>query len=240
MIGGSIRIPRLSSPSASELRGLMVSGSTGTVHIEGVRIAPLAGAICNEGIDIAAPHAVVQIQNCRIGPITRPDIQHNDIVQTWGGVRELRIDHLTGLSNYQGLTLKGDNGTTMRNAIIRNVNIDATNIPPNYQQYLWFEPGTGTGAALTDEVYLNLPSFQALRSAVWPQWNSTSAPCTVLSNGWLQRPAKAKLVGIVKPGKPVGGDFVPGGRAGVGYISPGYLKSPAAPIEAARRQAARI
>lgn len=36
---------------------------------------------------------------------------HPDIIQTRGGVGELRIDHLTGSTDYQGLYFKNDGDT---------------------------------------------------------------------------------------------------------------------------------
>jgi hypothetical protein len=126
-IGGHIRIsgqPRFAS--AIDRRAIVVSdaadGSSPTgriVHLEGLLID---GDDLAEGINTNAPSAIVQLQNIRVERVTirgaddrdgtggydRPS--HPDIIQLWGGKKELRIDGLTGKSNYQGIFLNEDRG----------------------------------------------------------------------------------------------------------------------------------
>jgi hypothetical protein len=126
-IGGHIRIagqPRFAT--AISRRAIVISDSadgsspTGrTVHLEGLLID---GDDLSEGINTNAPSAVVQLQNIRVerviirgaddrdgtGGYDKPS--HPDILQLWGGKRELRIDGLSGQSNYQGIFLNEDRG----------------------------------------------------------------------------------------------------------------------------------
>ena len=56
------------------------------------------------GLPLKAPEAIVQVQNVRIyngGGFDTANHNHSDIIQPWGGVKELRIDYLTGSTNYQ-------------------------------------------------------------------------------------------------------------------------------------------
>ena len=99
---------------SSEHRGIYIADATGIVHIEGVLVDD-ADVGRGNGVAIAAPAATVQIENDRFVNLTgTQDTNHADVVQVWGGVKELRIDHLTGSTNYQGLTINPDlapNGT---------------------------------------------------------------------------------------------------------------------------------
>ncbi|HVS78815.1 MAG TPA: glycosyl hydrolase family 28-related protein [Candidatus Saccharimonadales bacterium] len=228
LIGGEIEIPASADPGdASNLRGMIIENSTGTVHIEGVRIYAESGGILNEGIDIAAPDAIVQLQNIRIEHVSRPDIQHNDLVQPWGGVKELRIDKLTGSSDYQGLFLSGEAGTPVQKAYLRRINIIGENVSPNYQQFVWFDPNNNTGEANFDEIYIDLPSFQGgLGSGVWPQSNDDTYPFVVADDGSGEWVPQANLRGKIKPASLLtGGDFVPASVVGLDYASPGYVLS---------------
>ena len=119
LVGGHVTIPP-AGPRATpaDRRGLLIAGQTGTVHIEGLLIDN-AGGDLSEGINIAAPRAIVQIQNTRVAGIHARDEKgftdnHPDVIQTYGGVRELRINRLTGTTTYQGLFLRGDSGPVGR------------------------------------------------------------------------------------------------------------------------------
>jgi hypothetical protein len=81
-------------------RGLTLKNQTGTVHIEGVLIGPAV-----DGIIISAPQAIVQIQNVRINVSALNhdwSLAHPDVIQTWSGPKEVRMDRLTASSDYQG------------------------------------------------------------------------------------------------------------------------------------------
>ena len=111
IIGGEIRIPggdedpEYAEGNKKSKRAVYIQGSTGTVHIEGIHIT---GKGLHEGFNIAErePGCIVQLQNIRVellhGSYSK---NHADIIQSWAGPAELRIDGLTGLTEYQGFFL---------------------------------------------------------------------------------------------------------------------------------------
>ena len=115
LIGGHITIPWAGADASISSRlGLYLKGQTGTVHVEGLLIDN-AGGDLSEGIQINAPDAVVQIQNVRIdGVHARDEVNfsdnHPDLIQPWGGVQALRIDHLSGSDRLPGLLPRGQLG----------------------------------------------------------------------------------------------------------------------------------
>jgi hypothetical protein len=106
LVGGQINIPLgLRDQRWTQRRGLLLKNQTGTIHVEGVR---LTGDLV-EGIDLEEMYgAVVQLRNINVGVLhARDEVNftdnHPDILQTWAGPRILRVDGLTGISDYQGI-----------------------------------------------------------------------------------------------------------------------------------------
>jgi len=114
------------APTAESRRGLYLKGQTGVVHVEGVQFY---GEDLSEGIQINAPRATVQLQNIRIEEIRARDQvnfsdNHPDLVQPWGGVRELRVDGLTGTTDLQGFFLRSDvQDSPIGSVTLRRVNV---------------------------------------------------------------------------------------------------------------------
>ena len=230
LIGGSITIPTGTRPGVeydSERNGIYISKSTGTVHIEGVSINGIGGAEF-DGIDIAAPLATVQLENLRITEVRGTFSHfHADVVQTWGGVKDLRIDDLTGTSNYQGLTLEEDLGP-MGSAQISNVDLTATTEPPLDKggHMLWLTPDSNSCSSYPvslSNVYVTPRPNLTLGTSVWPPDNS-SLSCGESGATFATWPT-LPVTGGVQEGAPPNGSFVPPGIAGVGYVSPGYSES---------------
>jgi hypothetical protein len=223
VVGGWISVP----PGAvydAERRGIYIKDATGTVHVEGVLIDGSAGGDF-DGVAIAAPEATVQLQNMRIvGVRGSYDGFHGDIVQPWGGVRALRIDRLTGTGNYQGLMLAPTLGA-IGSAELSNIDITTTWSPEPREHagghMLWLTEGTSCVAypVTLDEVYIRPRSDRPLENAVWPPGNS-SQQCKAVGDGTVEWPL-LPISGEVLMGPPPGGNFVPPGAAGVGYVSPG-------------------
>ncbi|MDQ1439744.1 MAG: hypothetical protein QOK43_3373 [Acidimicrobiaceae bacterium] len=110
-ISGGSDTPPWGSP---EHRRLYIADATGTVHIEGV-LFDHSNPGDSDAIEIAAPQATVQIENVRAVDLTGQEQgNHTDVIQVWGGVKELRVDRLTGSSDYQGLTIDPDLAPTGR------------------------------------------------------------------------------------------------------------------------------
>jgi hypothetical protein len=229
MIGGHISTGSESSRAymdSPEHRGIYITQATGTVHIEGVLIdASRTGA--GDGIAINAPNAIIQIQNTRIvGLIGGSGSNHADVIQAWGGLKELRVDRLTGSTNYQGLHIQPElrpNGPE----IIKNTNVSShSTTAGNWLVWLTHSDNTCDTAARVElsEVYVTPRPGRTLRSTVWPSDSQPSACKTVHSAGEtiLSFPNLPSVTGVIKKGPPPGGDFVPAGVAGLNYVSPGY------------------
>jgi hypothetical protein len=144
-IGGAIVIER-PRPLAEPHRAIGLTIRDGddsherTVHLEGLF---LGGDGLNDGINVDAPSAVVQVQNVHIAGVVFDGADdrdgtgaydgmgrnHPDVLQVYGGHRELRVDGLSATSAYQGLFLKVDHpdgrGGTVR---LRNVDVRAVEI----------------------------------------------------------------------------------------------------------------
>jgi len=203
LIGGEIRFdaPRDKKQSALSRRGVYVKAGTGTVHIEGLLVT---GAHAAEGfnIDMREENAILQLQNIRVETLqgTRAG-HHADVIQTWAGPRELRVDRLTGESTYQGMFLHPNQhfkGPAPRLFDFRRVNIRAG------AYGLW---QASRFPIRTEDVWVDPPARRPWPSHVlWPK-------VPMSESAWKD----------VRKGAPPGGDFVPAGVAGIGYVSPGYL-----------------
>lgn len=200
LIGGAITIPSWGASHPTDNRGLYLKEQTGTVHIEGLLIDNSGGAL-SEGININAPKATVQLQNIRVDRLQARDEvgfsdNHPDLVQSWAGPAELRVDRFSGTTDYQGIFLApGAFGSSpSRRFDLRRVNI-ATTATARY--LLWQE---GDAALRLDDVWIQ-PS-PGRYELVWPadrRWDPVSQ------------------------GSPPAGDFARADEVGLGYRSPGYL-----------------
>lgn len=236
-IGGWTTLPRTSDLSNSApSRGLYLKGLTGVAHIEGLLIDGSGGGM-SDGVDIAAPQAVVQIENVRIeGIYGYFDQFHADCLQPFGGVRALRVDRLTCYTGYQGLSV-GPASQTPRpwSADFRRVNIVSTGPlihgAHNSGGFLYW-PCNGFACAnvartrLT-EVYLQPRPGASFASTVFSTLGAIAHPAALVAG----TPAAISFPGLpidghVSQGPPPGGDFVPTGVAGPAYVSPGYAPAP--------------
>jgi hypothetical protein len=126
LIGGAITVPATADQTDNGAddtdTALYVRGSTGTVHIEGVLI-DAASDVMFDGIDVDAPQATVDVENVRVrGVYGSYPAEHADVIQTWGGAKALRVDHLTADGDYQGLQIAPDLGS-VGFADLRNVDL---------------------------------------------------------------------------------------------------------------------
>ncbi len=207
LIGGAIEAPSATdAPEGKERRALYLKGQTGTIHIEGLH---LGGADLAEAINLDQRFgAIVQLQNIRVETVHGSFAGHHaDIVQTWAGPAELRIDRMTGSTGYQGFFLLPNQhfqeGPSPVKFDFRRINL-AGNEESAYLLWIQTEPRF---PVVIEDVYVS-PNFKKTRrdQFLWPK------PSTG-DRTWDQ----------VKVGAPSNGDFVPGGVAGTAYVSPGYL-----------------
>lgn len=219
VIGGHIRLP--SYGTAGNANAFRIQDNVGTVHIEGVYVDTVADGQ-GDALAIDADNSIVQVQNCRFAGLKgATDEYHADVIQPWGGVKELRVDKLTGTSNYQGLFLAVNLGPIGR-ATFKRTNIRM--LPE------WYA-GAGGGFAIWigneepyftfENVYVEPRANRTLGNSVWPQTSDPEHPL-VITNGFGTWPSLPRTTGGVHAGPPPGGDYVPVGVAGYGYVSPGY------------------
>jgi len=239
IIGGYVTLPVLmKAPGQPDVsngaisRGIYLKNNHGIVHIEGVLVDATGGGMA-DGIVIASPDSIVQIENVRVDGVFGFNHQfHADVVQPYGGVKNLRIDKLTGYSAYQGLTIGQDQGP-IGSAEISRANLvcihPQINGPGNNGGYmLWFTSHGGSAETAyplsLDEVYVQPRAGRTLGNSVWPPAGFAFCPAVIAADGSVATwPAIPKVKGCVKLGVPPHGDFVPAGMAGLKYVSPGYL-----------------
>jgi hypothetical protein len=221
----------------------------GEVYIEGVLIHNPSTAndrVTGDGIDLQQTYpggwARVTLQNLRIDGLQGCDSgphsgAHADVFQPYApSGAALRIDHLTGTTAYQGMQVAPDGYfvPAIRNpgsVDFRNVNIDiipnvVTGCAGNSDRYAWWIAGgvTGCEAPPTNLVndYAQEPDGSLLYNSVAPDtgWGQGCDPR--YTGGVASWPTIPNITGGIHNGLPAGGDFVPVGRAGINYVSPGY------------------
>lgn len=226
MIGGHLHMTA-DSAAAGRILYINGNGSTGTTHIEGVLLDRDEGVEADD-MAINAPNRTVQVENVRgMGVRGSFDGVHGDVIQPWGGVDNLLIDHLSASSNYQGLFLRPDLGH-IGTIDINNVDMAYDDYAPIGGGYLiWLTTdGGGTYGETADSIKLNNVYLSRVRQAstfshsIWPQVGAAKG--AVVSNNQANWPLLPAVSGAVTYGNPPNGQYVPDGIAGTSYVSPGY------------------
>lgn len=225
IIGGEFNIQgQPNNATISQRTMFLIKDSTGIVHIEGILGR---GEDLSEGIQIDADNAIVQIQNVRIEHIHANDQvgftdNHPDLIQTYGGVKELRLDKFTGSTDYQGFLMQPEYNSHQGPTRIKRTNIVGD---PTARYLYWMSQNKGIldGPIIFEDFWVDVPTQRAggLKKALWPESATTIATD---SNGRLYATYNytPAVTGRITEGLPPGGDFVPAGVAGIGYVSPGY------------------
>ncbi len=197
LVGGEIAVPwQGAQPRSHQRRALFLKDQQGTVHVEGLL---LRGDDLAEGVDLEQRRgAVVQLQNIRVETIRARDERnftdtHPDLVQSWAGPAELRIDRFTGFTTYQGFFLVPTEAPP-RLIDLRRVELVGVE---RGRYLLWRDP---LGPVRLRDVHLATQQDFAPHEVLWP------------------RPEEWRGVRHERPAQP----FVPEGVAGIGYRSPGY------------------
>jgi hypothetical protein len=210
LIGGEIDIPwQGDPPPVNSRRGLYLQNQTGTVHVEGLWIH---GTDLSEGIDLDERYgATVQIEDVRIDGVHARDESgftdnHPDLIQTWAGPNVLRVDHLSGSSDYQGFFFAplqyGPAAPSLFD--LRNIDISASikDGIPFAGVLLW---QSTTFPMNVSNLYL----VPGQRKGMWSsQWPTPSA--------WGP--------GVIQ-GRPSAGSYATSSTVGTTYRSPGYATS---------------
>jgi len=210
------------------------------VHLEGLFIDGSSGAQ-SDGIRIKAPRAIVQVVNCRIvGLKGTARGLHADVIQPFGGVKQLRIDGLTASSHYNTLFLRRENdplGPRIGRVVIRRTNVfglwNGRSAQPE-ETLRGISFGTQAIDPMDDTSAVNcrLTSMLILRSFyvkparkragqfVYPHDGMRRAGCPARVNTDLHTirwPALDRVDGLARIGRPPGGDFVPAALVGLSY-----------------------
>ena len=156
-IGGHVDIDACCAGGATDRRAVMIMDGDNPVrdrivHLEGLL---LEGDHLAEGIDTNADLAIIQIENVRVDNLRLAAGGHPDIIQTWGSYGELRVDRLTGRTDYQGLFLRVDLANHPRGGDIslRRVNLEAFESAESVGHTLYSVWNDSTGEVRVDQVY---------------------------------------------------------------------------------------
>jgi hypothetical protein len=231
VVGGHITVPSSANQRDNGAdntdTGIYVEGASGTVHLEGLLIDSMPDVMF-DAIDINAPRATVQIERVRVNGLYGSDLtEHADAVQTWGGVRTLRIDELTVVGDYQGLTINPDLGPVGSEEVDR-ADLTLVAVPAPLRgisvgggHMVWLTRGADScesGHVRLSDVYVHDEILRKVPAAdsVWPARNSL-LPCRARVHArqasWPQLPVS----GVVELSAPRGGAFVPTRLVGARY-----------------------
>lgn len=195
--------------TAEDQRAIYIKDATGTVQIRDMFIEG-RDEIAFDAIAISAPDAVVELFNIRVEGVSGTFAGfHGDIVQPFGGVRELFVNGLTGRSNYQGFYLAETNGI-IGSVILRNVDLAYTENPENETTYLLWLDDCAPYPVRLENVYIEpRPGQQTGSHAVQPN-DTQDHDCQAQQDGdEVSWPGMPEVDGIINQGTPPNGDFVP-------------------------------
>jgi hypothetical protein len=197
----------------------------GTVHLEGLLVD---GPYVNDGIAVATSRDV-QIQNVRVErAYDRIKGGHADCVQIQGGVGDLRTDRFTCSTERQGIFL-GDHSGPIGSAELRNTNIYGA---PG--KHLFWRQSATYPVALRS-VWLEIASgfspWAPFGFWVYPQQDGRTydgrfdktSRAVVTRDGKRLSFVGSRIRGVIRKGRPPGGDYVDADAVGMAYVSPGYL-----------------
>jgi hypothetical protein len=144
---------------------------------------------------------------------------HPDIIQPHSGYKELRVDRLTGRSDYQGIFLKAEYPHTLGPTDLRNVNL--IGLPTAH--YLFWQELSSTAITVTKAWINHNQTHYSLGYSVYPDIQKPVGREAVVSGDGTQVYwPTSNILGFIANGTPPDGDFVPLGVAGTSYVSPGY------------------
>jgi hypothetical protein len=190
------------------------------------------------GIDVntandGAIHAnTITLENIRIDGISGCSGfgDHADVFQPYQAPDDtIQIDGMTGVTNCTGLMLDPDLAYSKWHTFPSSITIKNTNIeislnpyqPTRYGATWWltYLYSCESGPVSLRDDYSSEPQTHEPPS-IWP--NAGDRTCGARYSRGVVSWTDARIKGSIRTGKPAGGDFVPVGGAGLGYLSPGY------------------
>lgn len=181
-----------------------------TIHVAHLNEDLSTGDMGRDAIGLMTPSAVVQLEDIHASGIHGVYTgNHADIVQNYGPVKEIRVDRLTGTTNYQGFFIAPSPiGAAIGKVTLNRVNLEADANPASaYTQVLFLSNSSGqTNPVTLNQVYVNnTRSGQSAQQAVYPD---TTAGLPSLFNGLqISFPGYSLLQGLVTGGVPPTGNF---------------------------------
>lgn len=205
---------------------LLFENVRGSVFIEGVHIDRTSAGVGDAiwvGTTDAGGRPDVYVQNCRVEGVTGSGANHGDVLQLHGPIGAVRIDRLSGGSEYQGIFM-GEVGADVAGPVdLRYVNMFAEG-SANFLKLLYlFEEGVTEqpfDLSMTD-VFMRPGTGRSLADKVYPIASVNRFGCLVVANetGTFDWATGDPI--LVGP-DPADDDYVTSSDAGLGYTSPGY------------------
>jgi hypothetical protein len=175
----------------------------------------------------------ITLENIRIDGISGCSgyDDHSDVFQPYQAPDDtIQIDGMTGVTNCQGLILDPDLAysswhTFPSSITVKNTNLDVTSNPYSRKTHWlawWLTYGTSckSGPVYLSNDYASGPRTNPTAASVWP--DPGSHRCGARYSRGAVSWTGTRIKGSIRIGAPPGGDFVPAGTAGLGYLSPGY------------------
>jgi hypothetical protein len=206
MTNGPDSTPAMLYFTDNGINGPAVSGRV--IHVAHLSIN-LTGGIERDGIAYGpAPSVIGQIEDVRIlGTHGAGSQTHADIIQPYSSMQQVRIDRLTGDSDYQGLTFLSTDAT-ISSVALRRVNLTLNpSSSDTYTQIIYLVGRDNTTSPISfNQVYVNnTRAGQTAQDAVYP--DGSASPPTAFSNNQISFTGWPNLSGVVIGGNPPGGNF---------------------------------
>ncbi len=181
-------------------------------------------------------------QNIRVENISgcSGGADHADVIQLYNMAGSVgHMDHVTASGNCQGINIDPDYayqtyGLMPDSYDLRNLNMNTISNPYSgfSNRYMYFltyhlTGATGMPVSLTN-CWAWEPNGIGAQNAVWPDLSTATDGANSVYNsstGQLSFPNSPEISGVISNGTPPGGDYVPVGTAGPGYVSPGYMSA---------------
>jgi hypothetical protein len=189
------------------------------------------------------------VQNVRLlGSKYSGGAMHPDAIQKQGPMGRLMIDNMTVESSYQGFQISATSFSDGPAQELYTEGMDYTGISRTNLRHrldwksgylMWLAWDAGSNGSFSgedpwpivlDNVWVNgIAGTNLGANLAWPRSTTTAGengqdPRMLVSTDGASatwKPA-AQISGTLRKGNPPSGDFVPAGRAGWGYVSPGY------------------
>ena len=177
----------------------------------------------------------ITLENIRIDGISGCSgyADHADVFQPYQAPDDtIQVDGMTGATNCNGLTLDPDLAYSIWHQLPSSITIKNTNIdisanpykPGGYGAIWWLTYGFScqSGPISLSGDYSSEPGTSHSPPSIYPYVGSHS--CGAQYSDGVVSWKDVHIYGSIRNGMPPGGDFVPLGIAGLGYLSPGYQR----------------